>query len=954
MPIDTWDKLIGLPNPNYVAVVVGYPAAHYECGSGWTSEGSSTYSHACDEEKVVAVTDDGQELTERSDVATVKANAGSYYFDFYGQKLYVRVFDDDDLSNSNTTVVVLCYVVKAFSTDAREFDGVQCRPIVRQDSLPNMDLSVDDIVEGIYKFNFGSFSMNNDGWFDTAADCYIWFNKKILIYLGGESLPDSEFCLYFVGRISDMEISDHNVMFSVKDIRVGTFANIPQEHYWLADYKFLDKKDDGKVKPIWYGEKAWIIPVCIKPFDDTNFRAVADDGGSMTTETTEALDTTEDDMTLLPASPAVDDAYYFGQVGNKFGKIHLLLGQAGVGTWEIVWEYWNGAAWKNLDEKHELRDGTDGFTEDSDEWHTIEFNRPGNWVTTSINSITAYWVRARVSSFTSLSTQPLGTMCKLDATVDSRWKLAGHEINDILHVNVNGLDKTSSITKYLTLAEFVYGGFFDTDNDVMEVHGEGKKVSGAYITKGASIAKDILKSYLSFLDIDLDLTSFSDTDSVRTHPLGIFIDTEESSREVLQTISRSIIAFFAPTEGGKLSFEAYEPTVPVGTLELFEADYFDDWKVVKDHKFVRQKVILMYDQDPKTQDYKIVERVNTDVDSKYSIKEPLELKTYVKNDADAITICEGVRDMCSKPITVASTSIGMKGFKLFPTRKVKMTKARAADASGSFNAKVFRIRTVSKDTGTERTHIVAMDDLQTLGESFCYVCFACQICVSEEASCTNCYACEICYTTQAGCQVCDTCQLCVTDEGGCQVCYSPCQVCDTCQSTVGLCPTCEDCVSCELCNLCQSNVSYCSVCQVCYGCDTCDNCQIAVTCVSCDSCQNCNACMVCNTTQDCTSCDVCNTCELNVTCGSCDNNCQVCVGCQNCYTTYTRCTICQECVSCQLSFACGSCQTCQLCNNCMNCFTSQNCAGCDVCVSTQVPCSWCNDCENCFACEQFA
>jgi hypothetical protein len=945
--IDTWEKLIQLPNVEYRFLVEPVPGKYLECGTDWTSEGSNTYSHALVEETVSAVTDDGAELTERADVATLKAAAEGFYFDLFAQTIYVKAVGLEDLSSGSTDSIIVAIVKKYFATDTCEFDGHQYKPLVMQGSLPNMDLSVDDIVEGIYKFNFGSFTMINDGWFDAASDDYIWLNRFVYIRIGGENLPYSEYQLYFVGRFSDMHITDHEVTFSVKDIRVGTFSQIPVDHYWLDAHINL-MPEEGEPVPIFYGEKWWIVPTCINPYDHTGLRAVADDGGSLTTESTEAHDATEDDMTLMPVSPTSDDNYYFGHTTNKFGKIHILIGQKGAGSWEGVWRYWNGSAWGNLANKHDLVDGTNAMRpETDDEWHVVSFKIPNNWATTTINSITAYWIRYDVTNFVSMSQQPLGTRCKLDSTIGSVWKIAGHEINSIVKVQKNKA-YTTSFTPDLVNGEFTFDTYFDTEQDEMRVAAQGKVIGGGvgYSTKGASIAKDILQSYLGFLTIELDTASFTATDAVRTHAICIYLDTEESSREVLQTIGRSIIAFFSPTEDGKLSFEAYEPTVEAGTLELFDADYWSDWKVTKDDKFVKNKVEVKYNQNPQSQEFKTVVRNNYDVLYKYGIRETLSLKTYIRYKADAETVAEGVRDMCSKPITVVETSFGVKGFMLFPTRKVKITRERAADSSGEFAEKVFRIRTVSKDTSSEKTHIVAMDDLQTLGESFCYVCFSCQVCVSAESSCSLCYACEICYAAQGGCQSCDTCEICVADQGGCQICDT-CDDCYTCQTNAGSCGVCQVCDTCENCNTCETTVNTCTVCQVCYGCDSCDTCEAYVTCVSCDVCQ------VCNTgCQDCEVCDVCDTCQSTVGCVSCDT-CQQCDTCQSC-VAQQECAVCDVCVSCENCDTCQSNVSCVLCNTCQNCNAGcQDCQSCDVCnlCQSNVSCVSCNTCEVCNNCQ---
>lgn len=939
--IDTWDKLIQLPNVEYRFLVEPFPGVFLECGTDWTSEGSNTYSHALVEETVSAVTDDGTELTERADVATLKAAGEGYYFDLFAQTLYVKAVGLEDLSSGSTDSVIVVIVKKYFATDTCEFDSHQYKPLVKQDSLPNMDLSVDDIVEGIYKFNFGSFNMMNDGWFDTASDDYIWLNRLVHIKIGGENLPLSEYQLYFVGRISDMHIRDHEVSFSVKDIRVGTFSQIPIDHYWLEDYINL-MPEEGSPIPISYGEKKWVVPTCINPYDHTGLRAVADDGGALTTESTEAHDNTEDDMTLLPASPTTSDNYYIGHTTNKFGKVHILIGQRGIGSWEGTWRYWNGSTWKDLEDKHDLSDGASDFRpEGDDEWHVVSFKIPSNWVTTSVNSITAYWIRYDVSSFSSMSQQPLGTRVKLDNTIGSVWKLAGHELNAILKVQKNKA-YTTSFTPDLANGEFTFDTYFDTEQDEMRVATQGKKSGGTYFTKGAEIAKDILQSYLGFLTIELDTDSFDATDLVRTHALCFHLDTEESSREVLQTIGRSIIAFFSPTEDGKLSFEAYEPTVEPGTLELFDADYWADWKVTKDDKFVKNKVEVKYNQNPQSQEFQTVVRNNYDVLYKYGIRETLSLKTYIKNKADAETVAEGVRDMCSKPITVVETSFGVKGFMLFPTRKVKISRDRAADSSGSFDEKVFRIRTVSKDTMSEKTHIVAMDDLQTLGESFCYVCFSCQNCVDMQSSCSLCYTCEVCNAAQGGCQSCNTCEICVADQGGCQVCVD-CDDCFTCETNAGECQSCQNCVDCQDCVTCETTVNTCTVCQVCYGCDDCDTCQAYVTCVSCDVCQVCNS-----GCQDCEVCDVCDTCQTQDACASCDS-CQVHYDCYSC-VSQQECAVCDVCVDCENCDTCQSNATCVTCNICQVCNAGcQDCASCDVCnvCQSNVSCVKCNTCEAC-------
>lgn len=120
--------------------------------------------------------------------------------------------------------------------------------------------------------------------------------------------------------------------------------------------------------------------------------ALADDGGDQTDETAEANSPAANDMTLLPALPAVDDAYYFG-LSNPWDWLALNIGRAGIGTWTIVWEYYNGATWETLPG---IYDTSNGFRNGGTQ--SVAFHRPNDWATSSIMLMDLYWIRGRISS----------------------------------------------------------------------------------------------------------------------------------------------------------------------------------------------------------------------------------------------------------------------------------------------------------------------------------------------------------------------------------------------------------------------------------------------------------------------------------------------------------------------------------------------------------------------------
>jgi hypothetical protein len=132
--------------------------------------------------------------------------------------------------------------------------------------------------------------------------------------------------------------------------------------------------------------------------------AVADDGGAQTNETAPANNDAANDMTLLPPVPAVDDAYYFG-CPTFWDWLELRMGTAGNGTWEIAWEYWNGAVWQLLPD---VIDNTSSFKVSGT--RLVIFTRPLDWVQSTIGGIAGqYWIRARVATYAGIVTQPKGT-----------------------------------------------------------------------------------------------------------------------------------------------------------------------------------------------------------------------------------------------------------------------------------------------------------------------------------------------------------------------------------------------------------------------------------------------------------------------------------------------------------------------------------------------------------------
>ena len=131
--------------------------------------------------------------------------------------------------------------------------------------------------------------------------------------------------------------------------------------------------------------------------------AIAEDGGVFVDETTEANEATADDMTLFPATPvAAVDRYNFG-FELPVASFSIDTSTVGTGTYTVVWEYWDGAAWSVL---AGISDGSTGFKTTGAQ--TVSWTLPTDWARSKINGQGPfYFIRAEIQTGTVTAT-PIG------------------------------------------------------------------------------------------------------------------------------------------------------------------------------------------------------------------------------------------------------------------------------------------------------------------------------------------------------------------------------------------------------------------------------------------------------------------------------------------------------------------------------------------------------------------
>lgn len=184
-----------------------------------------------------------------------------------------------------------------------------------------------------------------------------------------------------------------------------------------------------------------------------------DDGGVFTDYTPQAASDAPDDVFVLPLSPAVDDAAYFGAL-SKFGFLTIAMTTPGIGIWTIKWEYWNGAAWSEFPVAAGLVDGTQAFQVIGEGVVTVAA-LPADWTKTAVDGAEGFYWRARVDFALGGITQAkagkvtawiphlLNTAGETGTIAWSilDWKDQGFELVDIA-APIGGVDDTLSILAF--------------------------------------------------------------------------------------------------------------------------------------------------------------------------------------------------------------------------------------------------------------------------------------------------------------------------------------------------------------------------------------------------------------------------------------------------------------------------------------------------------------------------
>ena len=233
---------------------------------GWSLTGGQTYTYEIDflnetvtlenqttetiRKEIAAVEEDGTALTEKTSVATVEANPGSYWHDTANAKLYVHTSGSDTPKG----YVLMGFFWLYFATQGKILDGRYYEPYIGESGLPSLRQSSPNIHWGVSEIGGGRLRLiNSRGYFDQIAKAFLWRGKTVRLLLGGDALAYSEYSPLFTGQVIGTSFSRTKFVLELKSKMFALLETLPLDVFSSEQYGNLDPDAQGRIVPRLYG-----------------------------------------------------------------------------------------------------------------------------------------------------------------------------------------------------------------------------------------------------------------------------------------------------------------------------------------------------------------------------------------------------------------------------------------------------------------------------------------------------------------------------------------------------------------------------------------------------------------------------------------------------------------------------------------------------------------------------
>ncbi len=249
--------------------------------AGWALSSGKTYTYQIALSEPVGiliegVTENGEDLDLKASIAEVEAAAGSFYFDYASQTIYVHPSGSDDPADY---YYLGSFWMRFTTGDTRQaasrqpvvLNGKHYIPLVPSDGIPDITQTIQPQYQGDYKPAHGSVSLingiskawGNVGFFDKLSARYNWKGRRVLALGGRIGWSYQDFYPFSGGVVTSTNWGDARFTLTLRDIRELMGRDLPRYDYWESDFPNLDTNSRGKPRPLFYGDIVGYSPVCI-------------------------------------------------------------------------------------------------------------------------------------------------------------------------------------------------------------------------------------------------------------------------------------------------------------------------------------------------------------------------------------------------------------------------------------------------------------------------------------------------------------------------------------------------------------------------------------------------------------------------------------------------------------------------------------------------------------------
>jgi hypothetical protein len=245
-------------------------------------------------------------------------------------------------------------------------------------------------------------------------------------------------------------------------------------------------------------------------------------------------------------------------------------------------------------------------------------------------------------------------------------------------------------------------------------------VAGTPIKNVADVIHDSYYNVLSGTAGTLDSVTLQALGPLRTQQLAIYLDTEQEYGAFLTKLEAGQLFKFINSMAKTYKIGVASSSDPAPTADhTFRDEDFKSFSSNRNWKAVFQKIQINYDSDSAThQEPKTYEVESALANLLYRNKETLVVDTYLKQEADAIALATAYSNLLQAPIyTIEFEVAGGYGLNLVPFDVVKIYRDRADSVTGSLDGVLFRVFSATKSVITGLTKVFAVLDTQTYYEA---------------------------------------------------------------------------------------------------------------------------------------------------------------------------------------------------------------------------------------------